>query len=101
MTCSGHQFHSLEIFKFPNSVFKLYFFAFIAARHILGIKYDLFLKNDSVLKITALYVFILCNFRYFFVISKDFNFDNPYGLMGFLIESTLILLFFDLMTYIA
>ena len=65
----------------------------IAARHILGIKYDLFLKNDSVLKITALYVFILCNFRYFFVISKDFNFDNPYGLTGFLIESTLILVF--------
>ena len=57
------------------------------------IKYDLFLKNDSVLKITALYAFILYSFRYFFVTSKDFNFDNPYGLTGFLIESTLILPF--------
>ena len=34
-----------------------------------------------------------CLRAYFFVISKDFNFDNPYGLTGFLIESTLILLF--------
>ena len=64
----------------------------MAAKHILGIKYDFSLKNDSVLKIMALYVLMLCVSRYFFVISKDFNYDNPYVLIGFLIEETLILL---------
>jgi|TARA_B100001079_G_scaffold194508_1_gene168221 hypothetical protein len=55
----------------------------IAAIHILGIKKDLFLKTDSVLKIIALYAFKLYFSLYNLVTFNPFNLLIPYGFTGY------------------
>ena len=75
--CSSHQFHSLDTSKFPKDVFFLNFFAFIAAKQILGIKKLFSLKYDSELKIIELYVFKFFFSLKNFVLLKDINFALP------------------------